>query len=65
MKRQYFCKPQSGKLVHHPHEGVTSSYNIHLGCSREHWNGITKENSSEKCLHPTFEYVEFQNFYEP
>ena len=39
--------PQGGKLVHQLLEGVTFAYDLYLGCSRDHWKGISKEYNSK------------------
>ena len=46
MKRQQFSEPRSGKLVCQLLGGVTFAYDFCLGCSRDRWKGIAKDNNS-------------------
>lgn len=36
--------------------GITFAYDVHLGCLRNHYKGITKDNNREKYLHQSFYY---------
>ena len=46
MKHQQFSGPPSGKLVFQLLRGITFAYDLHLGCSRDCWKGITEKYNS-------------------
>ena len=56
MKYQHFSKLQSGKLVHQLLGGITFTYDICLGHSRDCWKGLIVQKKSEMGLKHRFWY---------